>query len=648
MTEARSSGESRWRVGREVARDFRRTWPQLLLTDFLARAAGFVVLTGLAAASLRLLLLGTGEVALSDEEILFSLLRPRGLLVLLVAATVWAAILFVEQASLMVLGFGSTENRALTYYDALRYSARHAVAITRLAARMIVRALGLSAPFVGAAALVYLLLLTDHDINFYLATRPAAFWVAGAAIGTILLALALVLLRVTAAWFVALPLVLFGEVTPSRALGESRKKTRGHRRFIALWVAGWALTSLAVGALFSGVVTLVARWIIPTGSTSLAVVAMGVAVALVVSVAGNTVVSFVSGSLFALLIVRLYTGLGIPGRLNLSSAAAPGSLGERPSLSVPRARLIASGVLAVTAIGIVGVLVVHRIPVEDDVLVIAHRGASGAAPENTIAAIDRAIADGTDWVEIDVQESADGVVVVAHDKDFMRQSRVSRTVWESTYDELRDIDIGSWFSPEFSGERVPTLREVLEHARGRAGVVIELKYYGHDQRLEERVVEIVESMDMASEVAVMSLHYQGVRKTEALRPEWTYGLLSAVSLGDLSKLDVGFLAVSAAQAGRSLVRAARRSDKQVWVWTVNDPSQMSAMMSLGVDGLITDEPALAKSVLQQRAEMSPVQRLIVAIGARFGMLEDTDETPDEPGATDPGDSPGSSSSIHGQ
>ena len=111
---------------------------------------------------------------------------------------------------------------------------------------------------------------------------------------------------------------------------------------------------------------------------------------------------------------------------------------------------------------------------EDEVVVIAHRGASKAAPENTLAAFKAAIAQSTDWVELDVQENADGVVIVAHDSDFMRFARNRLKVWNATTEELRHIDIGSWFAPEFSDERTPTLRHALELARGRAGVVIEL------------------------------------------------------------------------------------------------------------------------------------------------------------------------------
>ena len=135
----------------------------------------------------------------------------------------------------------------------------------------------------------------------------------------------------------------------------------------------------------------------------------------------------------------------------------------------------------------------------------AHRGGAGVAPENTLAAIRQAIAAGADWIEIDVQESQDGVVVVVHDSDLARVGNNPVKIWAATADELRSVYIGSHFDPAFSDERVPTLEEVLQTCKGKAGVNIELKYYGHDQDLENRVIELVERFQMETEIVVMSL-----------------------------------------------------------------------------------------------------------------------------------------------
>ena len=129
----------------------------------------------------------------------------------------------------------------------------------------------------------------------------------------------------------------------------------------------------------------------------------------------------------------------------------------------------------------------ERVQAPDHADVIAHRGAAASRPENTMASVLMAIEDKADWVEIDVQETADDVVIIAHDSDFMKLAGVPLKVWDATMEDVAEIDIGSWFDPEFAGERAPTLHDVLSAAKGKSKVIIELKYYGHDVDLENRV-----------------------------------------------------------------------------------------------------------------------------------------------------------------
>ena len=172
---------------------------------------------------------------------------------------------------------------------------------------------------------------------------------------------------------------------------------------------------------------------------------------------------------------------------------------------------------------------------------------------------------------------------------------------------------------------MPTLGAVLDACRGKAGVLIELKYYGHNRQLEERVARIVDARGMAPRTAVMSLELDAVRKMKALRPDWKVGLLMSVSAGNLRSSGADFLAVNGAFADRRFVRSAHLRGTKVYAWTVNDASTMSAMIGRGVDGLITDKPALAKAVLAQRARMSPAQRLLLELAGILGVKPDISE-----------------------
>jgi glycerophosphoryl diester phosphodiesterase len=266
---------------------------------------------------------------------------------------------------------------------------------------------------------------------------------------------------------------------------------------------------------------------------------------------------------------------------------------------------------------------------KDPAQIIAHRGGAAVAPENTMAAFERGIADGADWLELDVQENADGTVVVEHDRDFMRAAGVKLEVWRATDDDLADLDIDNSFGPEFSDQRVPTLREVLELAKGKVGVFIELKYYGHDVNLEQKVVELVEETGMTNDIVIMSLNYDGVRKTAALRPNWTYGLLNAVAIGDLTRLDADFLALTANATTVPMIRRIHRRGMKTYPWTIDDPVQMWVMMSRGADGIITDRVALANQVKQLRAEVTPVGRFIIWMAGEVGLLRGMESTSTE-------------------
>jgi glycerophosphoryl diester phosphodiesterase len=599
--------------------DFRRTWPQLLLADLLARAFVVVVATPVIGLTLKLFLMRTETGVLSDADILGFLLHPLGLFALLLVLAIACVVLFFEVSQLMVIGFGAVENRRLTYLDGARYVFRFVVPLIELARIAVLRLLLLSAPFLAAVGGVYLLMLGEHDINFYLTDKPPEFWRAVALAGLILLVWAIVLFRQFATWLFALPMVLFDGRGGKDALNSSRDSTAGKHWKIAGLLACWILAVFLLGTLASYVVGRIG-WALSLVSKNMAWLAFALGLVLFTSALVNLAVSIFGTSVFPLVVVRLYRSIAGPGRLTPEIAPA-GSLGPKPTGWLPNKKVLLGGAVIVL-FTVAGVLFFgDKIEEDDHAVVIAHRGASHAAPENTMASFEQAIEEHADWIELDVQENADGVVVVQHDSDFMKQARVPLKTWEATNEQLRDLDIGSWFAPEFADQRVTTLREVLELAKGKLGVFIELKYYGHTTALESKVVEIVEATEMQSSIVIMSLNQAGLLKAKALRPDWTYGLLTTVNVGDPTKLGLDFLAVNGAAAKPSLIRKAHARGMQLYVWTVNDPVQMSVMMSRGVDGLITDNPALVRRVQEIRAGLTPLGRMVVWVAGEAGLLK---------------------------
>jgi glycerophosphoryl diester phosphodiesterase len=182
--------------------------------------------------------------------------------------------------------------------------------------------------------------------------------------------------------------------------------------------------------------------LVPDISGNLILLAIGLSVTLLMAGSVNLAWSVVTKVLFALFNARAYRLIAGPGRCD-PEFAAPAVLENKAAWAVPGKKVIGLAV-ALLLVMLVGAYFTSKAMGDEDLVeIIAHRGASGAAPENTMAAFQLAIDDQADWIELDVQENADDVVIVAHDNDFMKVAGNPTKVWDATADALRDIDIGS-------------------------------------------------------------------------------------------------------------------------------------------------------------------------------------------------------------
>ncbi len=598
----------------EAAGDFRSAWRTFAVTDLTFKAIAFAVLNPAVTLLLYLFRAGTSDRVVADVDIArFFFTKPAGIATLFFGISLIVAIVAVEAACLMAIGFGRAHGVTLTARGALKFGATHALKVLRLVWHMIWRLLAGLVPFALAAGLVYLALLREHDINYYLSQRPREFVIAEGLLAFIGIGLALALVRTIVRWALALPLVLFENVHPRHALGESAKRVVG-ARFLIFWIfVAWIVVASVLLIVATSSVDLVGRVVAPQLASSLALLLLFIAILALVGVALTLAVSVVNFSLFALLLTRLY--LRLTTQVSASAVAHFASSGPRRFSGRARAAILVVALLVAVGVGLLAFLVNRG---QNPVLVIAHRGASATAPENSLAAFRLAAEQHTDFVEFDVQESADGQVLVVHDSDLMKLARDATKIWEGDAAQLRAVDIGSYRGPQFSAERVPTLAEALAACKGRCRVVVELKSYGHNQQLEERVVAIVEAAGMEGDCIFMSLDHEMMRKLKALRPSWRVGLLVAKAMGDLTELKADFLAVEARMATRQFVRRAHRAGQDVYIWTVNDPAWMLMALSRGVDGLITDKPDLARAVIERRAAMSNAERFLVAQLIRLG------------------------------
>lgn len=224
----------------------------------------------------------------------------------------------------------------------------------------------------------------------------------------------------------------------------------------------------------------------------------------------------------------------------------------------------------------------------------AHRGASGYAPENTLAAIQLAIQMKADYIEIDVRQTADKKIILLHDKTLKRTTGLNKKVSDLKYSEIDELDVGSWFSNVFSSEKIPTLEQVLIVVRGKLKVNIELKEAGNIE-FALNALSVVNAAQMLEDTVFTSFDIDLIKAIKERSPEAKIGLIlsrkpsSKIFLTNLDVISINRLLVN-----RKLVTMAKKHGKEVHVWTVNSIREIKKFKEMSVDNIITNYPDKAK------------------------------------------------------
>ena len=239
-------------------------------------------------------------------------------------------------------------------------------------------------------------------------------------------------------------------------------------------------------------------------------------------------------------------------------------------------------------------------------LVVAHRGASLIAPENTLTAFRMAAELGADAIEFDAKLTADGHVVIHHDKALDRTTDGTGPLALRTLEELQRLDAGSHFDTKYTGERIPTLRQVFQEVGEQLLLNIELTNYAHPfNQLPEVVVQMIHEFGLIPRVLISSFNPIALLKARRLAPEVAIGLL--VMAAEPAWLIAFFRFMTPYDAyhpsfpmvEKKLIQREHRQGHRVNVWTVNDEEQIQDMLKMGVEGVITDAPDLAREVVEK-------------------------------------------------
>lgn len=599
-------------------RDVRRALQDLFLYDFLFGAIAFAVLTPLVVWLMRQFIATSGDAAIGNLEIAKFLLTPLGLLASGLFAALSCAIVFARCAGMIYIGYGAATDRRLAWYTALRLAARRSTRILQASAVFVTTMVATLLPFLVVAALAVKWLLNEHDINYYLDQQPREFWEAVGIGGALLVVATCCMAAVSVPLLCLLPRVLLHDEPLRTAIAQSRRLVKGGFFLVATTVLAWLVGWFLVSFVTNGIVYQLGWIVIRVAEHNLAWLLLALAALTSLSILLNAVITFGWLAQGCLLATHLYVmGCARQGSEPSLPVDSGTELSNHRKGITTRTALLISAALLVLLTPAVAWSVLNSIQFEDHVEIAGHRGASSSAPENTLSAFRQAIQDGATFVEMDVQLTVDGVLVINHDADMMRVAGSPLVICKSTIEELRKVRIPNPHAADGAAERIPTLGEVIDLTKGKIKLIVELKSYEADpKKLVAEVLRTLEDRDMLSQSVVMSLEYAEVREVKQRNPKVTVGFVTSAAIGDLSELRTDFLAVSMAQATEALIAATHGRGRKIYVWTVDDPESMGDVIDRGADCIITNRPATLVEVLHSRSKLDSAQRFLLRF-ARF-------------------------------
>ncbi|MCE8015322.1 glycerophosphodiester phosphodiesterase [Halomonas sp. MCCC 1A17488] len=614
-------------LGVDVLRSLREHLRPLVAYHlFFTLLASSLLLPGVAW-SLTSLLRRFDRPVVTNAALLDLLLSPGGVLWLLAAIGLTFLVLYLQQAGMILVAVKRRDNHYQLAFIALWQTLRRLPVLAGLVVLQVGTHLLLLIPVALLLGWLYEMIIGGLDPYYVLRMRPPALWYFLATAAPLTLAWALTAGWLYVRWILALPVATLENLPATAALKRSRELTRGHRGKVALVVISVLLVIVALpllaSALFDHVFTPMLWWLPERNAVLI-----------------PAMLAYVTGYVLATLAIT-FVGIAANALLSACLYLRLAHREPRPAPPPPDAHpgRLAWGVeLAVLLFAVAQAWwIVNSFELRDDVAIIAHRGSSVAAPENTLPAIERATADRAHYVEIDVRLTADGEVVLYHDSSLQRLTGDPRLLHETPLEELRQFDVGSWFGDAFVGERIPTLDEAFAAVRGKSALMIDMKPDpGREADLVEAVLDALQretearreclahvtpaqaarcgSPDVSGETRLAVMSTGVLEMLKEREPDLRVTLLAQLVMpGTLDRRSFDALGLRHNRITDNEIRLARELGYEVHAWTVNDRSRMSQMIDLGVDAIITDHPDRLAELIRDRRELSDGAILLVKL-----------------------------------
>ncbi|MDW7667326.1 MAG: glycerophosphoryl diester phosphodiesterase membrane domain-containing protein [Bacillota bacterium] len=249
-----------------------------------------------------------------------------------------------------------------------------------------------------------------------------------------------------------------------------------------------------------------------------------------------------------------------------------------------------------------GVIINEGVYTGRDVKVIAHRGIVNDEIENSIEAIKASLKANIDVVELDIQMTKDGEIILHHDRNLKRIFGVEKNIEELTYKEIIELEALNNEHFHYDGKLIATLDEALELIEGQIDIQIDVKTYGQGEKLANRIVTIIDKYDMIENAYIQSFDREFIERVEKLNSKIKTCQIMYYVLGDLSYINADYFTVEKGLLSQKLVGKARKEEKGIWVWTVNNEEDVKEVLQYDIDGIITKNPLMVKEILGREVE----------------------------------------------
>ncbi len=583
-------------LGKSI-RDFRTLYPKLLLFEFFYMLLTSMIVIPMITFIFNRVLMVVGSGSLLNGEVYQIGSSYKGVIGLLLIGLVASLALFIELCVLIVIIQQRYFGKEITVSDAFVTTLRQTPRLFGFGIIQLLVFLIVLIPFIDTPLSASFYALFNFPIFFQSKVLSASFLMTVVYV-LLLLGLLYMILR----WIFVLHFIVLEGKTIPEAIKSSHILTKGKRLKLFIWMFLFNAVVFSAGFVIISSLSYLPAWL---NSNLLRIFTNHYSLTL------STMLTY----MFTLLLIpvniifltRLFYYFGRMERLRPQDELKVyrGWLGrcERSMVLFVKGRKRNRLVYVVVAVAYIGLTLFVAFKANDNlvyakwtVLISAHRGEAEHAPENSLPSITAAIDKGIQSVELDVQLTKDKVAVLHHDYNLKRMAGVNVRVADLTYEELKKLAIGR----DEVGDvvHIPTLSEALAEASGRIKLLLDLKPYGPSEELVQEVVKLTQYFSMEEEVYIQSFDSLALRQIRALEPEIKIGQILYFALGDLSGLDVDFYTIEQIMLTEQLVEKAHAAGREVWVWTVNSSRNMKEVLKFQIDGIITDYPMRAQSMVE--------------------------------------------------